>query len=46
MINNKKIKIYDGIKNILFSVLLKYNNIINCITRGLLFLSKKEISFF
>ena len=45
MINNKKIKIYDGIKNILFSVFLKYNNIINCITRGLLFLSKKKISF-
>ena len=45
IINNKKIKIYDGIKNILFSVLLKYNNIINCITRGLLFLSQKKIIF-
>lgn len=45
MINNKKIKVYDGIKNILFSAFLKHNNLINCISRGLLFLSKKKISF-
>ena len=30
---------------ILFSAILKYNNIINYITKGLLFLTKKNISF-
>ena len=45
MINNKKIKTYDGLKKILFSVILKDNKIINNTTRGLLFLSKKNIFF-
>ena len=45
MINNKKIKSYEGLKNILLSTILKDNNIINYSIRGLLFLSNKEIKF-
>ena len=45
MMNNKKIQKYDNYKNILFKVIMKDNKYINCITRGLLFLSKKKIIF-
>ena len=45
IMNNKKIKKYDNCKNILFKVISKDNKYINCITRGLLFLSKKKVIF-
>ena len=45
LINNKNIKSYNNYKNILFSVIIKYNKFLNCITRGLLFLSKKKVIF-
>ena len=45
MINNQKIKSYEGPKNLLLSVILKNNYFINCISHGLLFLSKKKIIF-
>ena len=45
LINNKNIKSYNNYKNIFFSVIIKYNKFLNCITRGLLFLSKKKVIF-
>ena len=43
MISNKNIKSYEGLKNLLLLVFSKNNIFINCITNGLLFLSKKKI---
>ena len=45
LINNKNIKSYNNCKNIFFSVIIKYNKFLYCITRGLLFLSKKKVIF-
>ena len=45
MINDDKIKTYEKLKNIFFSVILKNNDLIYDTTRGLLFLSKNEIIF-
>ena len=43
MINNKNMKSYEGPKNLLLVVFSKNNTFINCITKGLLFLSKNKI---
>ena len=43
MINNQKIKSYEGPKNLRLSIILKNNKFINCISHGLLFLSKNKI---
>lgn len=45
MINDEKINSYEKLKNIFFTIILKNNNIINDIARGLLFLSKKKVNF-
>ncbi len=45
LINDNKISSYDKLKNIFFTLILKNINIINDITRGLLFLSKKNVIF-
>ena len=45
MMNNKNIKSYNNYKTILFKVIMKEIKFINCITRGLLFLSKNEVVF-
>ena len=43
MITNKNIKSYEGHKNLLLLVFEHNNRFINCITNGLLFLSKKKL---
>lgn len=43
MITNKNMKSYEGPKNLLLLVFTKNNTFINCITNGLLFLSKNKI---
>ena len=45
LINIKKIKSYISPKNLLLSLILKNNKFINCISRGLLFLSQKNMIF-
>ena len=43
MITNKNMKSYEGPKNLLLLIFTKNNTFINCITNGLLFLSKNKI---
>ena len=45
LINDEKINLYEKLKNIFFAIILKNNNYINDISRGLLFLSKKNVIF-
>ena len=45
LITNKNVKSLNSYKNVFFNIIKKDNKFINCISRGLLFLSKNKIIF-